>query len=100
MAYPCIATEGSKLRDSAAAIYPRPEDLTAKTPNTSREGNCPASLSANASTHPNDAQSVHTFQLTLTECFSAGIEKSLQWEGNKKRVVDRKRRTLEETKSV
>lgn len=47
---------------------------------------------------PNDAQSVHMFQLTLTRCFSAGIEKSLQWEGNKNRVVDRKRRTWRETK--
>lgn len=47
---------------------------------------------------PNDAQSVRMFQLTLTGCFPAGIEKSLQREGNKNRVVDRKRKTLRETK--
>ena len=46
---------------------------------------------------PKDAQSVHMFQLRLTKCFSAGIEKELQQEGNKNREVDRRLRETKES---
>lgn len=43
---------------------------------------------------PNDAQSVHVFQLRLMKCFTAGTEKSLQQEGNKNREVDKSLREI------
>lgn len=44
---------------------------------------------------PNDAQSVRVFQLRLMKFFTAGVEKSLQQEGN--REVDKSLREIKES---